>query len=131
LKALPDGDTYVSRRTVMSWEHPWVTMFTSLTSPSEEFTADPDGSTGAPLHQVLFLRRGSSWRMRACQRARASSHRARPALFEALTCHFSGCLLAVAVLPAAWFGFSVLGAEGVGDALVGGDAVPGAAGDQG
>ena len=67
--------------------------------------------------------------------------------FWPVTCHFSGCLLAVAVFLAAGFGLGVLGAEGVGDALVGGvglpvdavrvdlqqdgDAVPGPAGDLG
>ena len=66
--------------------------------------------------------------------------------FELLTCHFSGCLLAVAVFVVGG-GRGVLGAEGVGDAPVGGislpvyavgvdlqqdrDAVPGAAGDLG
>ena len=62
-----------------------------------------------------------------------------------MTCHFSGCLLAVAGFLVAGFGLGVLGAEGVGDALVGGvglivdavrvdlqqdrDAVPGLTGD--
>jgi hypothetical protein len=64
-----------------------------------------------------------------------------------LTCHFLVCLLAVAGFLVAGFGLGVLGAEGVGDALVGGvgltvdavrvdlqqdrDAVPGPAGDLG
>jgi hypothetical protein len=38
----------------------------------------------------------------------------------ALTCHFSGCLLAVAEFLVAGFGLGVLGAEDVGDALVDG-----------
>ena len=64
-----------------------------------------------------------------------------------MTCHFSGCLLAVADFLVAGFGLGVLGAEGVGDALVDDadltvdavrvdlqqdrDAVPGPAGDLG
>ena len=44
--------------------------------------------------------------------------------FLAVDLRCSSCLLAVAVFLAAGFGLGVLGAEGVGDALVGGVGLP-------
>jgi hypothetical protein len=107
----------VTSATILRWHRDLVAR--KWTCTDRRWPGRPSAGASVKTLIVRMARENPAWGTGEIQGEQGLRLHAPAWLFQPLACHFSGCLLAVAVFLAAGFWLGVPGAGGVGDAPAG------------